>query len=298
MSSAIAINQNRSSSPQATANGKGGVFRSTKNFQLLLEPRRRTASWVLRANAPSFVTKDLISEILDLQKIFSSPRFSIFEQRILRSNVPGIFSLGGDLAFFKSCVQSGDDEALLDYAMKSGEVIASNVESFRLHKQLTVCVVQGEAQGGGFELALSSHVLIAERGTCFGFPEPLFGLFPGMGAEPLLETRIGAKKSKAILGAARRWTAEQLFDMGVIDFLAEPGQGLAATNALISTIGEKEREFYGRRFELLAVERIRSEVSVWANQAMKLSSKNFRTIDLILKAQSSAANRRRVAARG
>jgi molybdopterin-guanine dinucleotide biosynthesis protein A len=42
--------------------------------------------------------------------------------------------------------------------------------------------VQGDALGGGFESLLSFDIIIAEKGTKFGFPEQLFGLFPGMGA--------------------------------------------------------------------------------------------------------------------
>src|SRR5689334_25152852 len=37
----------------------------------------------------------------------------------------------------------------------------------------TVSLVQGECLGGGFEAALSSDVIIAERNSRFGFPEIL-----------------------------------------------------------------------------------------------------------------------------
>ena len=40
-------------------------------------------------------------------------------------------------------------------------------------------VLQGECLGGGFEAALSSDVIVAEKGARFGFPEILFNLFPG-----------------------------------------------------------------------------------------------------------------------
>ncbi|MGE3568743.1 MAG: crotonase/enoyl-CoA hydratase family protein [Gammaproteobacteria bacterium] len=271
---------------------------STRNFRLILEIKRRTASWVLRNSAPSFVNQNLIGEMLDLQRIFSSPRYSIFRQRVIRSNVPGVFSLGGDLAFFKSCVQCENYEGLLDYAMKSAAVIRNNVASYRRHGQLTICVVQGEAQGGGFELALSSHVVIAERGTRFGFPEPLFGLFPGMGARQLLESRIGAEKAKAILGGGRQWTAEELFYMGIIDFLADPGKGTAVSRALTTRIGKKERDFYGHRFSLSVIENITCDIPTWTNQALNLSPKNLRTIDLILHAQAAASNRGHASVRG
>ena len=52
-----------------------------------------------------------------------------------------------------------------------------------------------EHLGGGFEAALSSQVLIAERSARFGFPEIMFNLFPGMGAYSLISRRIGGKRA-------------------------------------------------------------------------------------------------------
>ena len=53
--------------------------------------------------------------------------------------------------------------------------------------------------GGGFEAALAGNVLVAERGTRLGFPEVLFGLFPGMGAYTLLRRRVDAVTAEKII---------------------------------------------------------------------------------------------------
>src|SRR3546814_13167359 len=56
-----------------------------------------------------------------------------------------------------------------------------------------VALVDGDALGGGFELALACQTIVAESGVQMGFPEVLFGLFPGMGAYSLLSQRGSPK---------------------------------------------------------------------------------------------------------
>ena len=55
--------------------------------------------------------------------------------------------------------------------------------------------MQGECLGGGFEAALSSDLIIAERRSRFGFPEILFNLFPGMGAYSFLDRKVGQRRA-------------------------------------------------------------------------------------------------------
>lgn len=99
---------------------------------------------------------------------------------VLASGIEGVFNLGGDLALFRSLIQQRDGQRLLDYAKACINVLYQNF--VHLERNLTtIALVQGDALGGGFEAALSSNVVIAERGCKMGLPEILFNLFPGMG---------------------------------------------------------------------------------------------------------------------
>ena len=55
----------------------------------------------------------------------------------------------------------------------------------------TVGVVRGVCFGGGFELALTCDVLIAEKSARFAFPELRLGLIPGFGGIPRLRRDVG-----------------------------------------------------------------------------------------------------------
>jgi enoyl-CoA hydratase/carnithine racemase len=59
-------------------------------------------------------------------------------------------------------------------------------------------------------------VIIAERGAKFGFPENIFGLFPGMGAYSLVARRVGAAFAEEMMLGGRIYTAEEMKDVGLV----------------------------------------------------------------------------------
>jgi DSF synthase len=135
-----------------------------------------------------------------------------FQHLILASKIPGVYSLGGDLHLFKQCIETKDEEKLRDYAYKCVYLAYSNIDNLDL-PITTVSLVQGQALGGGFELALSSDVIIAERSSQLGFPEILFNLFPGMGAYNLLSRRIGPALAERMILSGRTYYADELYEM-------------------------------------------------------------------------------------
>ena len=151
-----------------------------------------------------------------------------FRHLILASKTPGIYNLGGDLALFQQCIVHKKEEDLRAYAYKCISLLHRNIDNLDL-PITTVSLVQGQALGGGFEIALSCDVIIAERSSQMGFPEILFNLFPGMGAYNLLTRRIGSALAERIILSGQTYGASELFDMGVIDVLAEDGEGVQAT---------------------------------------------------------------------
>ena len=81
----------------------------------------------------------------------------------------------------------------------------------------TISLVQGECLGGGFEAALSSDIVVAERQARFGFPEILFNLFPGMGAYSFLDRRVGRRVTEELLSTGKIYSADDMLALGVVD---------------------------------------------------------------------------------
>ena len=170
-----------------------------------VDPANRAVwAWMAPKGPPSF-THSLLRELNQLNATIAdvaargldeddpenfAPRFFA-----VTSKLPGIFNLGGDLEYFVELAGNRDRQGLLDYAYASIRCIYE-VDNSLGNNVLTICIVQGDALGGGFEAVLSFNVIIAERGTKMGLPEVIFNAFPGMGAYSLLSRKIGAQAAE------------------------------------------------------------------------------------------------------
>ena len=99
---------------------------------------------------------------------------------------------------------------------------------------VTIGLVQGDALGGGLEAALSCNFIIAERGVKMGLPEVIFNLFPGMGAYSLLSRRLGMAMAERIIFSGRLYSAEEMYELGVVDLVVDPGCGDKAVRDYIA----------------------------------------------------------------
>jgi len=207
---------------------------------------------------------------------------------VLASDAP-VFNLGGDLEFFVRCIRTGDRHRLEHYAHRCVEAIGGfqDVAYGSVH---SIAVVEGQALGGGFELALSCNTIIAERDAQFGFPEVLFGLFPGMGAYSLLKRRVPAHRARAMVLEGRLYSATELFQMGIVDRLVGPGEGREAAQELIrqqrrSALAHRAAaQIYGD-YDLVTMSELRDITNRWVDIALKLNEKQLKTIERLVKAQ-------------
>ncbi|QEV19846.1 MULTISPECIES: enoyl-CoA hydratase/isomerase family protein [Streptomyces] len=94
----------------------------------------------------------------------------------------------------------------------------------------TVAAVHGFALGGGFELALSCDVIVADPSAVVGLPEVSVGVIPGGGGTQLLPRRVGAARAAELIFSARRVEAAEARELGLVDLLV--GEGEARTEAL------------------------------------------------------------------
>lgn len=84
----------------------------------------------------------------------------------------------------------------------------------------TIAAVHGFALGGGFELALSCDVIVADPTAVVGLPEVSVGVIPGGGGTQLLPRRVGAARAAELIFSARRVAAGEAKELGLVDILA------------------------------------------------------------------------------
>jgi len=217
---------------------------------------------------------------------------------VLASGRDGVFNYGGDLELFLRSISEGDRDSLLKYGIACIDVVYPNAVNYNL-PITTISLVSGDALGGGLEAALSSSIVIAERGVQMGFPEIMFGLFPGMGAYQLLTRRVTRSLAKDIITSGQVYTAEEFYEMGLVDELVEKGDGINAISAFIRKHKRHQNSFCAidKIVELenpLTYEDLYSVVEMWVETAMNLSKKELRVMERLAKAQlqQSTQNKR------
>ncbi len=218
-----------------------------------------------------------------------------FRYMVWGSKVPGVFNLGGDLRLFARLVRSQDRHALRNYAINCIDVVYANATSLDL-PLITISLVEGDALGGGFEAAISSDLVIAERGARFGLPEILFNLFPGMGAYSLIARRVSAIQAERMILSGRVYTAEELYEIGLVDRLVDPGLARQAVYDIATPDARRHAAqcaVYqaGRRVNPLAYKELYDIALIWVETVLGLSETDLRKMERLAAAQ----DRRRAA---
>jgi DSF synthase len=261
------------------------------------EPNQIAWGYMQAEPRPCF-TPTLLREMLawwgSMVSMIDNPAEIDVKYFVLASNVPNIYNLGGDLNLFRQHIAARDRNALYHYAISCID------SSYAVHRHLnrpnvtSIALVQGQALGGGFECALAANVLIAERGSKMGLPEILFNLFPGMGAMTYLGRRVGHHLAEKIIRSGKLYLAEELYEMGVVDVLAEPGEGEAAVydyvrreeksrNGILALRAARELSQPASYEELIRI------TEIWVDAALRLEPKDLRMMERLVSRQTGKA---------
>lgn len=209
---------------------------------------------------------------------------------VLASRVPGVFNFGGDLDLFTQLIQRKDRQALQRYATACIDVLYPNAVHFH-QPMTTVTLVQGDALGGGFEAAISSNVVIAEKSAKFGLPEILFNLIPGMGAYSFLIRRTTPEITERLITSGQLLTAREMFDLGLLDVVCEDGEGEQAVTDFLKRHAKRDNAH-------AALDRVRQCVNpvtyeeliriteIWVDAALQLSGRDLQMIQRLVRAQN------------
>jgi len=208
---------------------------------------------------------------------------------VLGSRFPNVFSLGGDLDLFADRIRDGDRAALVRYGRDCVRILYRNMVGLDL-PLMTIGLIQGDALGGGFEALLSFNVVVAERGARFGFPETLFGLFPGMGAHCFLSRRLGTARAERLILGGQTYTAEQMYDLGIVHALAEPGQGRRVVEEYIAQNARRHSSHCAiyqasRAVSPIALSELEAIVDLWADAALRLTPADLKLMQRLVRAQ-------------
>ena len=125
------------------------------------------------------------------------------------------FCAGADLSELSSGVLTGDQF----------QAVTNRIAALPIP---TLCVLSGNVFGGGVELAMSCDFRIGSDDIMMRIPAAAIGLcYPIDGIEKLVN-RLGPGVAKRLLVAAEELNAQQMRELGLLDWLASPST-LSAT---------------------------------------------------------------------
>ena len=160
------------------------------------------------------------------------------------------FVVGADIRFFDELVTAADGEA----AILTVQAVFARIE--RLHRHLgkpVVAAIDGNALGGGLELALACSVRIATTSarTRLGQPETQLGVIPAAGGTQRLPNLIGIANALDIILSGKNLRVDKAKNLGLIDEIVPPDMLLEiATARARAAIGSVDGK--GGGFELSA----------------------------------------------
>ena len=256
---------------------------------------RYKTSWCLMSAQPRpCFTNELLSDFHEYIRIVKEEmresKGEKYDYIVVGSDVPGIFNLGGDLNLFRNCIESRNRDGLFNYAIRCIDILHENINHLDCDLT-TIALIQGDALGGGFESALASNIVIAEKGCKMGLPEVLFNLFPGMGAYSLLSRRVGISRAEKIILSGKLYTAEELYDMGVIDILAEKGEGELEVYKYIKSANRYANSYKAIRkvrdvCNNISYDELIDIAKIWTDSAFKLDAKDLKMMGRLIKRQT------------
>ncbi len=137
------------------------------------------------------------------------------------------FSSGADLGHFVRYLEAGDVPRVVDTVRASQDLFAQIAKC----PKPVVAAVQGAAVGGGAELALACHRIVATPRASFSFPETGLGILPFSGGTYRTPGRIGTALTKWLVYTGHVLSPPKAVQIGFIDQLVMPEALSAAANA-------------------------------------------------------------------
>src|SRR5688572_18466994 len=187
-------------------------------------------------------TPQLLSELsavvdsLEKGKVAPMPKAVIIASAKARS-----FNAGADLF----TIRDMGPEQIKSY-LAEGQALFDRISKLPMP---TVAAINGDALGGGMELALACtyRVAVDDGSVNVGLPEVKLGLIPAWGGATRLPRLIGLTKALPILLAAKTMPPRKAKKAGRIDEGVRPEALLAAAKRIVTSHRKQQRAKLGQR---------------------------------------------------
>ena len=186
------------------------TYQDFKRYILVDEINGVKIITIRRPQAMNALSDEINNEILTvLKENIDDPSIKGF---VITGYGNNAFSAGADIGKFPQIL--GDRDASVQYSKDCAKV---QLFMDQMDKPI-VAAINGMALGGGLEVAIRCHSMIATENARFQFPEITLGILPGIGGAivPYRKWPQGAHLFHEMICLARSINAQEAVDMGMV----------------------------------------------------------------------------------
>ena len=201
---------------------------------------------------------------------------------IIYSALPAGFCAGADLRELYQWIQQYGQAEVAGHTREYLERIHAVMNALDASPLTTIAAVHGVTFGGGFELALTCDLIIADKLARFCFPELRLGLIPGYGGIPRLKRDMGNAVMRDLLLTGRSFNATKAQQIGLVSQVVSEGEALQAARATAGQMAKFDRQTaaVAKRFiKQIPHEELRREIDIFcdliARPAVQAGLKKF-----------------------
>ncbi len=151
------------------------------------------------------------------------------------------FSAGADLRELYTRAQQMDPASAAKGVREFLERIHAVLNRLDMSPLTTIAAVHGVCFGGGFELALTCDLIVADKMARFCFPELRLGLIPGFGGIPRLKRDVGNAVVRDLLLTGRSINATKALAAGLAGQVAAEGESLRLARSTAAQVTKFDR---------------------------------------------------------
>ena len=185
-----------------------------------------------QVNPPlNLVTAALIDELLDALAVLEVAEPGDVRALVVSGRGERAFSAGSHVGEFEAQRGSAGHE-------RHAREEEAGLRLSRLPMP-TIAAIEGNALGGGLELALACDLRIASERARLGLPEVRLAVTPGTGGTQRLPRVVGSARAKELILTGRILSSDEAERIGLVNQVVPAGEALAAADALAEEIAAR-----------------------------------------------------------
>ena len=190
-------------------------YQDFKRFVLVDEMDGVKIITIRRPQAMNALNDEITGEILAVLKEFNDD--SSVKGFLITGYGKDAFSAGADIGKFPEML--GDSNACIQYSKDCAQL---QLFMDRMEKPV-VAAINGFALGGGLEVAIRCHGMVATKNALFQFPEITLGILPGIGGciVPYRKWPGGAALFNAMICLGKPMKAKEALDIGMVSKIVD-----------------------------------------------------------------------------